>query len=343
MQQNTKRHPSSKVPQKSANLDAMMYPPRKHRQMGKRTLVLLLNCVAYLMAAGAAEAASAIRHVVVIAMENTDAEKIYGNQHDAPFINTKLLPKYARAQNFEDELAHDVPSEPHYVWMEAGTGTFPDHEFTSDAPPSAMNSTGSRDHLATQIDHAKGISWMTYQEGQNATTGACPIVRSGSYRPRHNPFIFFQDIAGNPPRKDNAACAAHSKPYASFAADLAANSVASYVFITPNLCHDMHDTCGAKSRIMAGDNWLKAELPRIIDWANNQHGVIFITWDEGGSTNKIPFLAIGPGVKPNYASSVRFDHGSMVKSVEQIFRLPILSAVASENSLSDMFKAGFFP
>ncbi|HEX7480785.1 MAG TPA: hypothetical protein VF331_23490 [Polyangiales bacterium] len=60
------------------------------------------------------------KYVFVIAMENHDANQIYGNTTDAPYINNTLIPAYARATNFNDELPSLV-SEPHYVWMEAGT------------------------------------------------------------------------------------------------------------------------------------------------------------------------------------------------------------------------------
>src|ERR1051326_2741821 len=59
-----------------------------------------------------------IKHVFVIALENHADSSIYGNQ-DAPFIQT-LIVQGSRASLFVDNLP-DAPSEPHYVWMEAGT------------------------------------------------------------------------------------------------------------------------------------------------------------------------------------------------------------------------------
>ena len=163
---------------------------------------------------------------------------------------------------------------------------------------------------------------------------------------RHNPFVFFEDVSGNPPSRTNQFCIDHHKPYSAFAADLAANTIANYVFITPNLCNDMHgDKKCPKGvhRITAGDNRLKAELPRIIDWVTQNAGVIFIVWDEGNATKKLPFLAIGPGVKPNHVSTVTFNHGSLVRSVEEIFDLPILPTVSQNNNFADLFKPGSFP
>lgn len=307
----------------------------------KQILGLLLASALGLPAAQA----SVIQHVFVITMENTDASQIYGNTASAPYINNTLLPNYAHSTNWNDELP-SLASEPHYIWMEAGTNAFADHTFTTDNDPSRKNSTNSTAHLVTQIKNALGgVTWMTYQEDQNANTGSCPVVSSGFYAAKHNPFVFFQDVAGNPPSKTNAYCSAHSKPYSSLAADLAANNIASYVFITPNLCNDMHGATGCpnSNRIRSGDDWLNAQLPQIINWANLHSSVIFITWDEGGSTTKMPFLAIGPGVKANYTGTVSYDHRSLIKSVEEIFGLPFLSTVSGASDLADLFQAGFFP
>jgi hypothetical protein len=308
-----------------------------------------LGGIALLAAAALAPAplaAAVIQHVIVIPMENHDASQIIGNTTNAPYINNTLLPNYAHATNFNDELALSVPSEPHYVWMEAGTNVFSDHTFSTDSDPSSSNSTTSTAHLVTQIKNASGsVTWMAYQEGQNTTTGNCPIVSSGFYAAKHDPFVFFKDVSGNPPSKTNAYCVAHSKPYSSFAADLAANNIADYVFITPNLCNDMHGASGCpnSNTIQAGDAWLQSELPRIISWANTHSAVIFITWDEGSSTSKIPFLAVGPGVKANYAGGVSYTHSSIIKSIEESLGLPILSKVSTANDLADLFNAGFFP
>ena len=288
---------------------------------------------------------SAIQVVFVIAMENHDAGEIYGNTRDAPYINGTLLPAYAHATNFTDELPKLV-SEPHYVWMDAGTNKFSDHTFKTDDDPSKSNSTKNTAHLATQISSAgTGVSWMAYQEGITGTTGACPIVSSGFYAAKHDPFVFFRDVSGNPPSKTDAYCVAHHKDWSQFAADLANHAVASYNFITPNLCHDMHGAAGcANSNVInAGDQWLQANLPAIIDYANANQGAIFLTWDEGDATSKMPFIAIGPHVKAGYAGSVQYDHSAMLKSIERILEVPVLPKVAGASDFTDLVVAGFFP
>jgi hypothetical protein len=288
---------------------------------------------------------SVIKHVFVIAMENHDASEIYGSAN-APYINHTLLADYAHATNFNDPLPLSIPSEPHYVWMEAGTNAFSDHTFTGDSDPSGTNSTSSTAHLVTQIKSAtNGVTWRTYQEGLNSSTGLCPIHSSSLYAAKHNPFVFFKDVSGNPPSATNSYCESHHRPYSAFASNLAAGDVASFTFITPNLCHDMHGASGCPStnEVTQGDTWLSTELPRIITYAHANAGVVFIVWDEGDSTGKLPFIAVGPGVKIGYAGGVSYTHSSMLKSIEAILGLSTLSKVSSANDLSDLFVAGHYP
>lgn len=296
-------------------------------------------------AAAPKEKAPTHKVVFVIAFENHDSKQIYGNSEDAPYINKTLLPAYAHATNFGD-LLPKKPSEPHYVWMEAGTNQFSDHTFVADGDPTQTNSTGSTAHLVTQIrDANNGSSWMSYQQGINNETGKCPIRSDHFYAAKHNPFVFFRDVVGSPPSKTNAYCIAHHKDYTLLAADLVNSTVATYNFISPNLCNDMHGAVGCPilNQIKSGDTWLKNNLPPIIDYVNTHNGVIFLVWDEGSSTKLMPFIAIGPHVKAGYTSTVRYDHSALLKSVEKIVQVPILPTVASANDFTDLFQSGKFP
>ena len=100
-------------------------------------------------------------------MENQNASDIYG-QATAPYLN-QLMKAYAYATNFGDVLPDFLPSEPHYVWLEAGTNNFSDRLFLLDSDASSRNSTGSTAHLVNQLERA-GISWATYQEGIDSST-----------------------------------------------------------------------------------------------------------------------------------------------------------------------------
>lgn len=298
---------------------------------------------------GSADAPTSSSHkidtIFVIPLENKADTAIYGNMTDAPYING-LFTTANHATNFKDELP-SLDSEPHYIWMEAGTNAFADHTFSTDNDAAASNSTSSTDHLVTQLK-AANIPWMSYQED---LTAACPISSSSitstsPYATKHDPFVFFQDVSGSPPSASNTYCAAHHKAYSSFATDLAAG-MTGYVFITPNLCHDMHGaaTCSSglssSPNIKAGDTWLKAELPRIIDYTKTHNAVIFLVWDEGSSTNTIPFLALGAHVKVG-TSDVMYTHSSLLKTTEELLGVPVLAKVTAANDFADMFDPGTF-
>jgi phospholipase C len=289
--------------------------------------------------------ASTIKHVFVVMLENRNTTDIYGSSN-APYLNS-LMAQYGYATNFQDVLADPVPSEPHYVWLEAGTNVFSDHTFTSDSDASSSNSTTSTAHLTNQLESA-GLTWMSYQEDINSSTGACPISSSGNYAAKHNPFVFFRDVSGSPPSKTNTRCTSHTRPLSQFAADLAAGNVGAYTLITPNLCHDMHGALSCLVNLVKnGDTWLKGFLPQIINYANANHGVVLLTWDEPEGTPTQPFIVIGPNMKSaGYKSTVRYDMSSVLKSMQRIFGVtPLLghAADASTNDLADFFTAGSFP
>lgn len=296
-----------------------------------------------------------IPYVFVIAMENKNDDGVYGNAA-APYINDTLMAQYGYATNYTDCLSTTIPSEPHYVWLEAATNSFSDWTFYLDSDPGSFNSTTSTQHLATQLKNANnGKDWRSYQEGLDAaTTGACPVSSSGFYAAKHDPFVFFTDIAGDPPSKTNVYCAAHHRAYtpAGFQADLNNGDVAAYTFITPNLCNDMHGdssctngcTSGtAAACVSAGDAWLQANVPPIISFINQHGGVLFIVWDEPENATTQPFLVIGPHVKAGHGSTVNYTHSSYVKSLDQILRLPVLQKAQSANDFSDFFEAGHYP
>jgi hypothetical protein len=282
------------------------------------------------------------RTVLVVPFENKDSVEVYGDTTDAPYLNG-LLASAAYATNFMDELAISIPSEPHYIWMEAGTNTFADRSFTTDSDPSASNSTASKLHLSTQIE-AAGLTWTAYQEG--ITTGTCPIKATGEYAPKHDPFVFFQDVVGATPSASSPDCATHHKSIADLPADLAAGTVANYAFITPNLCNDMHGDLlcpsgfSVNKNIAAGDAWAAANVPALIAYTHTHDAVLLLVWDEGDQNRLIPFIAIGDHVVKG-ASATMYTQSSQLATVEELLGLPRLPSVATAPDFAPMFEAGY--
>lgn len=271
--------------------------------------------------------------VFVIVLENTNWSEIKGND-EAPYLNNVLLPIAAHAEEYYNPPGVH-PSEPNYLWLEAGT----DFGVTNDANPDA-NHQSTAMHLVTLLDQM-GISWKSYQEGISGTD--CPLTADGLYAPKHNPMVYFDDVTdtNNP---DSPYCIAHIRPLSELTTDLQNNTVAQYNFIVPNLCNDMHGNirCLLSNRIENGDDWLATNVPNILNssaYANG--GVLFITWDEGewGSDGPIGLLVLSPKAKGDgYANTIHYTHSSLLRTIQEIFGVtPLLGDAAQATDLSDLF------
>jgi hypothetical protein len=331
--------------------------------------------------------------IFVIAMENhnftqpvpTSApEQIFGNPA-APYINSLITPgnpnaaHVSYATNYFNAGIGVHPSEPNYVWYQAGT----DFGFHSDADPSPANGNTFYDdslnlisqltangstlsfwhrnitpHLTAQFDQA-GISWKNYQEnvelsasptnsasGTNGPVNPFYGTTQFNYAVKHNPMAFFGDSAER-----------NVYPLAQFFVDLADNALAQYNWITPNQYNDQHSALnggftylgthytGDQSSIAQGDNFLATVIPQILaSKAYQDNGAIIIWWDEteAGDSGSfaIPEIIISPLAKGNaYASSVSLNHSSDIKTIEEVFSLPFLNNPIPLNETN--FNGGF--
>lgn len=277
---------------------------------------------------------SNIKTVFVIVMENHNWADIKDSS-SAPYINNVLLPSASYAEQYYSPPGIH-PSEPNYLWLEVGTS----FGISNDRDPSS-NHQATANHLVTLLSKA-GIAWKSYQEGITGKT--CPLVGSGLYAPKHNPMVYFDDVTDGGIAA-SASCIAHERPYSELAGDLQNNTVARYNFITPDLCHDMHNPIGCRpsNSIKNGDNWLAAEVPRITaSVPYKQGGVLFITWDEGEGKSDGPIgmivlsqYARGAG----YSNTTHYTHRSTLRTVQEIFGVtPLLGDAAKATDLSDLFK-----
>ena len=271
-----------------------------------------------------------VRTVFVILMENKPWSSIKGNAN-APFINNVLLPQASHCEQYYNQSS---PSLPNYIWLEAGTN-FGIHD---DLAPSAHHQS-TTNHLVTLLNRA-GIGWRAYQEGISGTV--VPLIDAYPYAVRHDPFVYFDDVTGtNNPNSPYGL--AHIRPYSELARDLTNHSTAAYNFITPDVCHDMHDSCAPLNNpVKQGDAWLSTEIPKLMNsTAYTNNGAIFIVWDESDGVNGKPIgmIVLSPLARgKNYASTVHFTHSSFVRTTQEIFRLsPWLGDAANATNLSDLF------
>ena len=270
--------------------------------------------------------------VFLIVMENHNWSDIKNNP-SAPFINNTLLPMASYAEQYFNPPGNH-PSEPNYLWLEAGTN----FGIYNDADPYA-NHQSTTQHLVTLLNNVH-ISWKSYQESISGT--GCPLTGDGLYAPKHNPMVFFDDVTNtNDPNSSN--CISHVRPYTELAKDLQHNTEANYNFITPNLCDDMHDTCPPlNDPVKQGDSWLAQNLPTILNsQAYKNGGIIFITWDEGeGGDGPIGMIVLSNFAKGGgYSNAIHYTHSSTLRTLEEIFGVtPLLGDVANATDLRDLFK-----
>jgi phospholipase C len=268
--------------------------------------------------------------VFLIMMENQNWASIKASP-SAPYINQTLLPMGAHAEQYYNPPGLH-PSEPNYIWLEAGTA----YGVSTDADPQ-YNHIASSMHLVSLLERA-GISWKAYVEGIDGTR--CPLVSHDLYAVKHNGTLFFEDVTEhNDPQ--SAHCIAHERPYSELAADLRANSVAYYDLIIPDLCDDMHNICPpTNNSIKNGDNWLAQNLPVIFDsQAYQGYGVVIIAWDEGlAGDGPIGLIVLSPNAKRGYANTIHYTHSSTLRTVEEFFGVtPLLGDAAQATDLSDLF------
>jgi phosphatidylinositol-3-phosphatase len=234
----------------------------------------------------------------------------------------------SHANNYNNP-PHIHPSLPNYLWLEAGTN----FGILNAGVSIAQDRQSTTLHLVTLLKSA-GIPWKAYDEAADGTV--CPIVKWSTA------FVFFDDVTNNLD-PHSAYCISHIRPLSEMAHDLMNNSPARYNFVVPNKCHSMHTSCTGKNPIAEGDQWLSQIVPEILKSSAYQNGgVLFIVWDEAPmGDGPVPMLVLSPFAKGNgYANSLYYDHGSMLRTIEEIFGVePLLGDAANQSNLGDLFTA----
>jgi phospholipase C len=261
----------------------------------------------------------ALDHVVIIVEENQPSQAIIGNT-GAPYIN-KLATDYAVADNYQ-AVAH--PSLPNYLALTSGTNA----GITDDCSPGGK-CTANTPTIADRITQS-GRSWKMYAEDMPAP---CTATNSGKYAVRHNPFMYYPGVTG-----DKASCAAHVVPFTQLAQDLkSAAALPHYVFISPNMCNDMHDC-----PVATGDAWLSRQVPDILASPafTTQNSLLVIVWDEGeDNNNKVSTILAGPAAKKAYKSDAAFTHYSLLHTIENLWGLaPLTDNDKNAPVMTDMLK-----
>jgi len=340
--------------------------------------ILLLGLLALLglgtLTPGAMGALPPIRHVFVIVLENTNYDTTFGPSSAAPYLSRQLP---AQGELLRQYYGIGHASLDNYIALISGQGPNPvtqsDCQFFTDFSPGTPGADGqatgagcvypsSVSTLANQLQ-ARGLDWRGYMEDMgNSTTEPkecrhpalnaqddTQSARAGDqYAARHNPFVYFHSIID-----DGSSCATHDVPLDRLTSDLrSVASTPSYSFITPNLCHDGHDTpCVDRQPggLVSADRFLAQLVPQILaSPAYKADGLLAVTFDESasgaaaccgekaanspnpGATSQGPgggrvgTVLLSPFIRPGTVNDTPYNHYALLRSIEDLFALPHL-------------------
>jgi hypothetical protein len=314
-----------------------------------------------------------IRHVFIIVLENESASTTFAKNSAAPYLARTLrsegayLPNYygighASNDNYVAMISGQPPNmdnqgdcQVYGNFLVAATGPYGAEEDDGCIYPANIQTIAGQLHRAHH-------TWRDYNEDMGNTPGReakrCghPAVNSvdktqtataeDQYATRHNPFVYFHSIIDN-----KTLCDRHVVNLKLLPQDLERTAdTPNYVFITPNLCHDGHDSpCkdGEPGGLTSANGFLKKWVPRITHSPafRQQNGLLIITFDEAATSDARSCCGemagpgspepgmIGPGggdvgavllspcIKPGTVSRQPYNHYTMLRSVEDIFHL----------------------
>jgi len=353
--------------------------------MRNRLFLLTLLVFLALAAPAAARLPSSplppVGHVFVVFLENENADVTFAPDSPAPYLSQTLpaqgafIPEYygithlslgnyigfVSGQGANPQTQADCQVFTDFV----GGLTGPDGQALGDGCVYPASVKTIADQLA-----ARGLSWKGYMEDMgNDTTresGLCAhpglntrdntqtASAEDQYATRHNPFVYFHSIID-----DNYACEQRDVPLTQLPGDLSrSRNTANFSFITPDLCHDGHDTdCanGEPGGLVSADAWLREWVPRITGSAAfKRDGLLLITFDEaeaegamadasaccnqaqfpntpnnggpvpGRGGGRVGAVALSPFIRGGTVTSQAYNHFSALRSIEQAFALPYL-------------------
>ncbi len=303
-------------------------------------------------------------HVFVITLENEDYGTTWGADSAAHYLNRTLVAKgklltqyfgigHASLDNYIAQISGQSPNPKtqgdcitYSDFVSAGTGKYGQALGQGCVYPAAVKTIG--DQLT-----AAGQTWRAYLDGMG-TPCKHPAVGQNDpnfvakpgdmYATRHNPFVYFHSIIDSPQ------CAKNVVDLTRLATDL--KSVATtpnLVYVTPDLCHDGHDTpCadGQPGGLVSADRFLAAEVPKILaSPAYKADGMLVITLDEATLANaagcchtpaspnaakpglsgpgggRVGTLVLSPRVKAGTIDATPYNHYALLCSIEDVFGL----------------------
>ena len=255
------------------------------------------------------------RHALVVVFENKEVDEVVGNSN-APTFDA-LASRYAALASY-DGVSH--PSLPNYLALVSGSTQGID----SDCTTCIVRARSLADTL-----EAAHLTWKTYAE--DLPSPGFSGASAGNYAKKHDPFLYFANIAGSPRRRDNVV------PLSRLDTDVTKNRLPTFALIVPNLCNDMHGC-----PVATGDSWLRQHIVPLLGKPALVHSVVFVVFDEGntdqGGGGHVDALALGPLVRPGSTFSQPTSHYGLLRTLEDAWHLPRLGQSAQAPPITGIWR-----
>lgn len=238
-------------------------------------------------------------HIFVIMMENSSYSGLMSPSNpDTSYIRSLAANAGLATQYFG--VTHT--SLPNYIAATSGRAWGSHSDDTAQAP------SFNHENLVDELQAAH-ISWGAYMQSLPKPGDTVDKTANGLYVRKHDPFLMYPDVYTNPARADKVV------PLHALRTQLATGDVPQFVWISPNICNDMHGgapTCPYASSTNPayqaalyrnGDTFLKTWVRRITSsqaWRQG-NSAIFVTWDEGAYNVSSPYQPLdlrGAGDSP---------------------------------------------
>ncbi|GAM21862.1 hypothetical protein SAMD00019534_050370 [Acytostelium subglobosum LB1] len=233
--------------------------------------------------------------VFIIIFENHSYKEVMAD----PYFNKLASMGLSLSNNF----ANFHPSEPNYIALTYGSNDGIVNDGNFNIPGNSI----------VDLLEEKGVSWKAYMESY---PGKCFAgTSSGTYVRKHNPFISYENVY------KNASLCAKIVDSTELSVDQESNSVPQYSWYTPDMNNDAHDTS-----IAYASKWLQGFFPTVHNDPNLNNTAFILTWDEddGSEGNQIYTVFVGMGVKPGSTDNTKYDHYSLLRTIEDNFGLGTL-------------------
>ncbi|KAI4912457.1 hypothetical protein J4E90_005861 [Alternaria incomplexa] len=243
----------------------------------------------------------AFDRIAIIWLENTDYDLAAGDP------NLAWLAK--KGISLTNYFAVTHPSMPNYAAAISGDYYGINHDDMVAIPS----------NVSTLVDllEDKGVSWGEYQEdmpsvGFQGKSYTNPKTGANMYVRKHNPAVLYDSVAQKTERL------AKTKPLTMFKEDMDKNQLPQWMFITPNMTSDGHD-----STVTVAGTWTRNFLEPLLTNKNFMNNtLVMVTFDENhsyGQQNRVVAILLGDAVPASLVGTTDntfYNHYSEIATVQ---------------------------